>query len=224
MIATINRYLSTLGLTLAQVIGAVATVAASFLAAKFGASESKRQFGEKAKLEKLVAAGELLVNLQNFERELQEMIWDIQNAEASNGQAGHEHTSFSHVEFGEKSHAQAAILGADFVEDVILLVTRFSRAQSAASGALEHVDGEEATKEVLGWSAALLLDAHALMNRVSARVGLKISAKPAIDPVKLQSLAGARSEDDEYSTLARRNGAESPVKPGSHAKLNSEKI
>ena len=208
MIATINDFLAPFGLTLAQVVGAIATVVASFLAAKFGASESKRQFGEKAKLEKLVAAGELLVILQNFESALQETIYDIQNSEASDGQAGREHMSFSHVKLGKKSHEQAAVLGAGIVEDVILLVTRFSRAQSAASGAFEYVDGDAAQKEVLGWSAALLLDAHALMNRVSKRVGLKISAKPAIEPEKLDKLAGPRSGDDEYSTLARRRETE----------------
>jgi hypothetical protein len=207
MIQTINDYLAPLGLTVGQLIGAAATVIASFFAARFGASESKRQFGEKSRLEKLVAAGELLVTLQDFERTLQETIWDIQNSESSDGHAGQAHMSFSHVELGKKSHEQAAILGAAIVEDVILLLTKFSRAQSSASSAFEFVDGDEAQNEVLGWSAALLLEAHALMNRISERAGLKISSKPSMEVTKLRELAGGRGKDDKYTTFTKRKGA-----------------
>jgi hypothetical protein len=203
LINIINEALRPFGLTIGTIITAAAIVAGSFLAARFGASETKRQFGEKSKLDKLVAAGELIQILYKFQDELQDLLYDCANEKSSGGHAGVEHASFGKIRLKGEAHNQAAILGPRVIEDVILLMAMYSRARGNVSGLLEFTDPPTASEELQRWSAALILKTIELINKINVHAGIRISAKPSMDYEKLIEIAGDRAADDEYTNLMK---------------------
>jgi len=159
--------LAPLGLTIGGLLTALGTVLASYLAARFGASESRRQYVEKSKLEKLVAAGELIQILRKFQDELQDRVSDCENYKSSDGHAGQEHYGFG-IKLSGKPHKLAAVLGPRIVEDVILLMAKFARAKGNVAAIGDFVDPSTASDELEAWSAALIIDTIKLINNVNA--------------------------------------------------------
>lgn len=185
------------------VIAGFGTIIASFLAARFGASESRRQFTVTSQTKKLVAAGELILLLDKFQERLQDALYNNANYRSSDGQAGGVHFSFSKFNLEGNSHRLAATLGRPIVEDVILLLSKFSRAKGAVSATFEFVGGEEATDEFDKWAAALVLQTYDLINRINTACGIRIIAKPSQDRDELQKIADDRLADDEHTQLVK---------------------
>jgi hypothetical protein len=194
--------LAPLGLTIGGLITALGTVIASFLAARFGASESRRQYVEKSKLDKLVAAGELIQILRKFQDELQDLISDCENHKSSGGHAGEEHYGFG-IKISGKPHRLAAVLGPRIVEDVILLMSMFARAKGNVAAIWEFADPSSASDELEKWSAALIIHTIKLINKVNVHAGIRISAKSSMDYEKITEIAGDRATDDEYTNLIK---------------------
>jgi hypothetical protein len=195
--------LATLGLTIGGLLTALGAVIASFLAARFGASETKRQYIEKTKLDKLVAAGELIQTLHKLQDDLHDLIYDCRNFESSGGHAGAERYGFGEIELKGEPHKLAAVLGARVVEDVILLMAMFARAKGNVSALLEFTDPSTASEELQKWSAALIMRTFELINRISVHAGIRISAKPSMEYEKLSKIADDRAVDDEYTELMK---------------------
>jgi hypothetical protein len=195
--------LAPLGLTVGGLLTAIGTVIASFLAAKFGASEPKRQYAEKTRLQRLVAAGELIQILHKFQDELQEIIYDCVNFKSSGGHAGAERCGFGKTKLRGDPHKLAALLGTRVVEDVILLMATYARATASVSGLLEFTDPSTASEDLEKWSAALILKTFELINKINLQAGLRISAKPSMGYEKLIEIAGDRAGDDEYTNLMK---------------------
>lgn len=202
-ITWLNSLLTSIGLSIGAIIAGLCTVALSFLAARFGASESRRQFTVKSSIERLVAAGELVQLLDRFQDSLQDAIYDNENYRGSNGAAGALHFSFLKFELPGKPHELAATLGKPLVEDVILLLSKYYRAKGAVSATLEHVGGEEATEEFDKWAAALVLLTYELINKVNSAAGIRITATPPQGHEALEKVADDRLGDDEFAQLKR---------------------
>jgi hypothetical protein len=201
-VSQITAALTLLGLTIGGLLTALGTVIASFLAARFGASESRRQYVEKSKLDKLVAAGELIQILHKFQDELQDLISDCENHKSSGGHAGEEHYGFG-IKLSGKPHRLAAVLGPRVVEDVIVLMAKFARAKGNVAGIWEFADPSSTSEELQKWSAAIIVDTIELINKVNAHAGIRINAKSSMDYEKLIEMAGDRAADDEYTNLIK---------------------
>jgi hypothetical protein len=199
----ITAALAPLGLTIGGLLTALGTVIASFLAAKFGASEPKRQYLEKNRLDKLVAAGELIQILHKFQSDLQILIYDCRNFVSSDGHAGKEHHWFGKTELKGKPHKLAAVLGKQVVEDVILLMAMYARAKDSVRGRLEFTDPSTASEDLQKWSAGLILSTIRLINRINVQTEIRISAKPSMGHDELIEIAGDRAADDEYTNLVK---------------------
>lgn len=194
--------LAPLGLTIGGLLTALGTVIASFLAARFGASEPKRQYVEKTKVKKLVAAGELVQLLHKFQDELQNLISDCENHKSSGGHAGEEHYGFG-IKLDGKPHKLAAVLGPRIVEEVVLLTAKFTRAKGNVADIWEFADPFNASAELQRWSAALVLDTIKLINNINIQAGIRISAKSPMEQERLITIAGDRASDDEFTSLMR---------------------
>src|SRR6266511_3888194 len=83
-----GEWLAASGLTVAQVVAQViyffVTIGVAYFSAKFGASESRRQYEEKAKIDKRQAAADLIHPLLAFAVQCDRCISDISFANSPN--------------------------------------------------------------------------------------------------------------------------------------------
>src|SRR5712691_533328 len=104
-----------------SVIGWVATIIVSFFSARFGASESKRQFKIKFDKERLLAAANIIDALQRLSTEAENIIEDVGIFEVSKGRYGVKRTSFKEVQPSPAMFADAAKLGGETVQRLLRL-------------------------------------------------------------------------------------------------------
>jgi hypothetical protein len=208
----VQTWVESFGLTIVQLIGFFLTVAASFFAARFGASESRRQHKQKLRLEMLTAAGELIQHLYNFANRLESIYYGISNDRSSKGHTGNPHSSLSLAILPENVFQLAATIGESVLADLIKLAGARQLAGESISMSFEYVDEDDAVTETQAWSAHLIILTFDLINQIATRGHVPLTFHPSINKEELEKRAGDRISDITLDLLPRRVGRSAAVK------------
>lgn len=208
----IRSWIEGVGLTVPQFIGFLLTIAASFLAARFGASESRRQHREKMRLDTLTAAGELLQSLYKFANRLEAIFYDISNERGSKGHAGRDHSSLSDAALPDNVFQLAARLGGTNLAELIKLDGARHLAEQNISSSFEYVDHGEAVSQTQAWSAQLIIMTFDLMNQIAKSGRVPLNFQSAIDNNELRKTASDRIDDLSLGQLPQRVGRAAALK------------
>jgi hypothetical protein len=200
----VSTWLEGVGLTLPQLIGFVLTIVASFFAARFGASESRRQHQEKVRLETLTAAGELIHSLHIFARRLESILYDISNERSSRGNVGKAHSSLSEAKFLEHVFELAAKLGEANLAALIRLAGARQLAEQSISASFEYLDQDGAVSGTQAWAApAYYSDIWAVESDCRNRAR-SAEFQSSIEKERLAEEANQRIEDLNVRQLPHR--------------------
>jgi hypothetical protein len=200
---TAAAWLKSIDLSISQLVALLFAVVASYFSARFGASESRRQHKEKVRIERLIAAGELIRSIHDFAHDLETIILEINSWESSDGQAGKDHVGFGKAALPDEVFRQAATLGEPILADLILLAAAKHLGSESIGGAFEYAEYDTAVQETRGWSAQLLVQAFALLNKIGQQAQIPVNFASLIRQEHLAKLAGRRFGDISRTTDRR---------------------
>ncbi|WP_136615048.1 hypothetical protein [Bradyrhizobium sacchari] len=181
-------------------IGFAVTIGASFLSARWGSAETRKQFTKKIADDERAAAAELIPLLMRFAAECEDRKSKLSLHMSSDGQAGNDE-SMGGIPFPPGIHSSAARLGERITERAIKLELTKQRAESWVMGALDFLDTEEVNEKMLGFFALLSLRARYLADMAGERVGLKMRhAEEDLERLRKEAFKSQREIDSGDDT------------------------
>lgn len=171
-----QEWLATSGLTAAQGIGFLVTIGVAYLSAKLGASESRRQYEEKAETDKRQAAVELIHPLLAFAFQCDRRISDIyiNVIQSPDDLLG----AVQDLQLPAECNRNAAVLGGEVAARVLkiqVLKTRIENALRFDFGVGCPADMKEAPDKLVSWLALLELRARYAADLAAKTAGLPVS-------------------------------------------------
>jgi hypothetical protein len=161
--------LSFYGIPAPQILAFVLAIAASYLSARWGSAESRKQFHAKKENEERAAASELIPLLMKLANECDQKKGNLSTFMSSDGHEGDDE-SMGGIVFDPAIHTSAARLGSRVTERAIKLEITKNRAETYVSNAAGYVD--ELDEVVLSFLALLSLRARYLADMAAEKVGL----------------------------------------------------
>jgi hypothetical protein len=159
------------GISLPQILAFVLAIGASYLSARWGSAESRKQFRKKAEDDERAAAAELIPLLMRFAAECDQRARNISTYISTDGHAGSDEP-ISGLPFPPAIHAAAARLGPRTTERAIKLELTQQRAESYVYDASDFVDGDDLNPKILSFFPLLSLRARHLVDMAAERTGL----------------------------------------------------
>jgi hypothetical protein len=159
------------GIPAAQIAAFVLAIMASYLSARWGSAESRKQFVSKTQSDERAAAGELVPLLLKFALECDTKKENLSAFMASDGYEGFDEP-MAGIVFEPRIHASAARLGSPVTERAIKLEMTKIRAETYVKTAAGHLEPEELNPIVLSFLALLSLRARYLADMAAEKVGL----------------------------------------------------
>jgi hypothetical protein len=187
-----------------SVVGWAATIVASFFSARFGASESKRQFGMKVEQERLLAAANIIDALQRLSNEAGEIVEEVSAFESSNGRHGVRHTSLNTVQFNPSMFADAARLGGAAVHRMLNLSAIPVTGEKSVRASLRFVDEDDAAHECKAYAALFIANAFTHVRWLADEHGIPLGYFPGFDLDRLMGIANERHVGGELNIIARQ--------------------
>jgi hypothetical protein len=170
MIADLHTWLASLGLTAGQIVGWLFAIVVSFFAARFVASETRRQFRIKEGVDRRKAGSSLIRSLTHYADTCEEWMYDIDTYISSRGHAGKLHT-LADAAIPSSVHDDAAIIGPNIVAAALKLSKIRLDAQQRCSHAQEYemAQDEELATLVHAGLARMVLASSTLIDQVPRR-------------------------------------------------------
>jgi hypothetical protein len=154
-------------------VGFAVTIGASYLSARWGSAETRKQFSKKIEDDERAAAAELIPLLMRFAAECDDRKSNLGLYMSSDGQAGVDEPMYG-IPFPPEIHSSAARLGERITERAIKLELTKQRAESWVMGASEFLDTEEISEKILSFFALISLRARFLTDLAAEKVHLKM--------------------------------------------------
>ncbi|OAF13917.1 hypothetical protein AXW67_18215 [Bradyrhizobium neotropicale] len=156
---------------LPQIVGFAVTILASFLSARWGTAETRKQFQKKTEDDERAAAAELVPLLLKFALDCDKKKIDLSLYISSDGHAGADETVHG-IDFPSAIHSAAARLGPRITERAIKLEVTKTRAERYVADASDFVENYELDQKILSFLALLSLRARHLCDMAAEKVGL----------------------------------------------------
>jgi hypothetical protein len=161
------------GIPVPQIVGFAVTIGASYLSARWGSAETRKQFTKKIGDDERAAAAELIPLLMRFAAECDDRKNNLSLHMSSDGHAGVDEPMHG-IAFPPEIHSSAARLGERITERAIKLELTKQRAESYVMGASEFLDTEDVNEKMLSFFALLSLRARFLADLAAEKVDLKM--------------------------------------------------
>ncbi|TAI63463.1 hypothetical protein [Bradyrhizobium sp. Leo170] len=156
---------------LPQIVGFAITILASYLSARWGTAETRKQFNKKVEDDERAAAAELLPLLLKVALDCDKKKGNLSLFTSSDGHDGVDE-SIHGIEFPPAIHSSAARLGPRITERAIKLEITKTRAEEWVADASGYIDEEELNEKILSFLALLSLRARYLADLAAEKVGL----------------------------------------------------
>jgi hypothetical protein len=161
------------GIPIPQIFGFAVTIGASYLSARWGSAETRKQFTKKREDDERAAAAELIPLLMRFASECDDRKNNLSLYMQSEGTAG-EDEPMDGLPLPPAIHSSAARLGERVTERAIKLELTKQRAESWVMGASDFLDTAEVNEKILSFFALLSLRARYLADLAAEKVGLQM--------------------------------------------------
>jgi hypothetical protein len=159
------------GITIPQILAFLLTIAASYLSARWGSAESRKQFDRKTEDDERAAAAELIPMLMKFALDCDKKKNNLSLFMSTDGQDGVDE-SIRGVAFNPSIHASAARLGSKITERAIKLEMTQTRAEEYVDDVSGVVDRNDLDQQILSFLALLSLRARFLADLAAQAVGI----------------------------------------------------
>lgn len=170
-------WFNSLGITVAQVLTATGAVVLAYVSARFGARESRRQYEEKAEIDRRRAAVELIHPLLAFAFECERRARDIGDHRMSGGHAGDLH-NFSDLTLPAECNRHAAAIDGRVAARVLKIQIFKTRMESTLASLIDLADDDddgEIAERVESWLYLLALKAKYATDLAAKAAGLPAS-------------------------------------------------
>jgi hypothetical protein len=167
------EFLKDLNVTAAQVITFLVTIAVAYLAARWGARESRRQFEQKAEIEKRQAAVELVYPLMSFAYQCDQMNQRLNLDSISN-----QFDVVRGLKIPAECIAKAAVLGGEVAARVLKIFVLKDRIENTLSMDLFvgcPAESPESSNRFESWLTLLQLRARYAADLATKAAGLPVS-------------------------------------------------
>jgi hypothetical protein len=167
----------TVGQVTAQVIYFFVTIGVAYFSAKFGASESRRQYEEKAEIDKRQAAADLIHPLLAFAFQCDRCISDIDFANSANTDADRLRV-VQDLQLSAGCNRNAAVLGSEVaarVPKIQVLKTRIENGLRVDFNVGCPAPDREAPGRLASWLSLLELRARYAADLAAKAAGLPVS-------------------------------------------------
>jgi hypothetical protein len=168
------KFLTDNGLTPVVLVGFVMTIVSSFLSARWGGAESRRQYRDTAETDRRSAAAEMIPLLIEFADECDRKKGSLSTYMSSGGREGKDET-MGGTTLNPAIRNCAARLGSAVAERAIKLEVTKARAESFIAEASGYIDEMEINEQTLSFLALLALKARWLVDMAAKEAGLSRS-------------------------------------------------
>lgn len=154
-----------------QLIGFGITILASYLSARWGTAETRKQFNKKVEDDERAAAAELLPLLLKLALDCDRKKSNLSIFISTDGHEGVDEP-FHGIEFPPAIHSSAARLGPRITERAIKLEIAKTNAEEWVAQASGLIDEQELNERILSFFALISLRARYLADMAAEKVGL----------------------------------------------------
>ncbi|MGY4257380.1 hypothetical protein ACVI1L_004448 [Bradyrhizobium sp. USDA 4516] len=181
------------GITAPQILAFLLTIAASFLSARWGSTEYRKQFARKTQDDERAAAAALIPILSNFATNCDTMKSNLSLSISSQRQEGRDE-NLADLTFDPAVHTHASRLGPAITQRAIKLEMTLARAKTYLSKAYDHLDSGDVDQQMLSFLALLSLRARHLIDMAANQTGMTMRY-PRSDMERLLKLATKHSHE-----------------------------
>jgi len=170
-----GEWLAASGLTAAQVISFFVTIAVAYLSARFGASESRRQYKEKAEIDKRQAAADLIHPLLAFALQCDRYISDIYIDQA--GTPADRLKMVENLQLSADCSRNAAVLGGDVTARVLKIQVLKTQIENSLRLGFNvgSIEDRDSLARLASWLSLLELRTRYAADLAAKTTGLPVS-------------------------------------------------